>query len=262
MRLVNEEGVDIKESDVDLMEGYVRAGRLLKEHHEAEPAVQEQGHDEYVRFYFEDGKVYEVEGDDDPHVGPDGFVPQEGEEWADVYGADQRWVVDVEGHEAKPAWDEYEDVRMYVLYTEDQKAELEARREAQAVSAAAVEFARIMCSKLEDDEAARCPDLFPAWSGDGVSYSVGDRVRYGGRLWRCLSTHASQATWKPTDAPSLWSAVLALDPQTAVEWVQPGSTNGYPYGQLVTWNGKTWRSMCDGNVWEPGALNTPWAEVA
>ena len=34
MRLVNEEGVDIQESDVDLMEGYVRAGGLLKEHHD------------------------------------------------------------------------------------------------------------------------------------------------------------------------------------------------------------------------------------
>ena len=48
------------------------------------------------------------------------------------------------------------------------------------------------------------------------------------------------------------------------EWEQPGSTNGYSKGDKVTHNGKTWESLVDNNVWEPGVIGTEslWKEVA
>lgn len=45
----------------------------------------------------------------------------------------------------------------------------------------------------------------PPWSGAGVAYKAGDLVTYGGKTYRCLTAHASQAAWTPTAAPSLWT---------------------------------------------------------
>ena len=47
------------------------------------------------------------------------------------------------------------------------------------------------------------------------------------------------------------------------EWEQPDSTNPYMKGDKVTHNGKTWVSLIDNNVWEPGATGTAalWQEV-
>ena len=93
---------------------------------------------------------------------------------------------------------------------------------------------------------------------------MGDRVRYAGNLYRCLTAHTAQAAWTPTDAHSLWAKVLT-DPSGAIlPWVQPDSTNPYAKGDKVTHNGKTWESLVDNNVWEPGAVGTEslWKEVA
>lgn len=104
---------------------------------------------------------------------------------------------------------------------------------------------------LTDEEAMEGVELFPEWRSATV-YTLGQRVRYGGVLYRCLQTHTSQAGWNPVDAPSLWAKVLIEDPNVIPEWEQPDSTNPYAKGDKVTHNGKTWESTCDGNVWEPG----------
>ena len=40
------------------------------------------------------------------------------------------WIIDVPGTEAKEAWDEYEDIQRYVLYTEEELAAKEAEKKA------------------------------------------------------------------------------------------------------------------------------------
>ena len=45
-------------------------------------------------------------------------------------------------------------------------------------------------------------------------------------------------------------------------WKQPLSTNPYRMGDRATHNGKTWESMNDANVWEPGTVDDRiWKEV-
>lgn len=114
-------------------------------------------------------------------------------------------------------------------------------------------------TSLADGDAAEGVELFPAWSGDSVSYIQGDRVRFGGLLYRCLQEHVSQAGWTPEAAPSLWARVLIPDPEIIPDWVQPDSTNPYAKGDKVWHNGKVWLSDLDGNVWEPGVYG--WTEV-
>ncbi len=114
-------------------------------------------------------------------------------------------------------------------------------------------------ASLSDEVALTGVELFPHWNGDGVEYKVDERVSYNGILFKCLQAHTSQATWKPTDAPSLWARVLIPDPEVIPEWEQPDSTNPYMTGDKVTHNGKTWQSDIDNNVWEPGVYG--WSEV-
>lgn len=112
---------------------------------------------------------------------------------------------------------------------------------------------------LTDEQALTVPLIYPAWSGDSVNYVAGDRVMYGGVLYKCLQAHTSQSTWTPTDAPSLWAKVLIPTPGEIPDWEQPSSTNPYAKGDKVKHNGKTWISSVDGNVWEPGVYG--WTEV-
>lgn len=112
---------------------------------------------------------------------------------------------------------------------------------------------------LTDEQALTVPIIYPAWSGESVDYKVGDRVLYGGTLYRCITAHTSQAAWTPTDAPSLWTKVLIPTPGVIPEWEQPDSTNPYSKGDKVKHNGKVWTSDIDGNIWEPGVYG--WSEV-
>lgn len=115
-----------------------------------------------------------------------------------------------------------------------------------------------LAETLDDESAAESVELFPIWATD-TDYTVGDRRRYEGLLYKCLQAHTSQATWNPADAPSLWAKVLNPDPGEIPEWEQPESTNPYMMGDKVRHNEKIWISVIDNNVWEPGIYG--WDEV-
>ena len=106
-----------------------------------------------------------------------------------------------------------------------------------------------------DEQACEVPVLYPAWK-DGVAYEAGERVLYNDVLYKVLTVHTSQADWTPDVSASLFAKVLIPDENTIYPWEQPESTNPYNKGDKVTHNGKTWVSIVDGNVWEPGVPNT------
>lgn len=114
---------------------------------------------------------------------------------------------------------------------------------------------------LTDEQAELVPLVFPAWAA-GRSYAVGDRVRDDGKLYRCVQAHESQEGWEPHATPALW--VRTAPEGDIPEWVQPtGAQDAYAKGDKVRHNGKTWVSLVDGNVWEPGTVGTEalWSEV-
>lgn len=127
---------------------------------------------------------------------------------------------------------------------------------------AALALARIQAASLSDEDALRVPALYPEWA-TAVRYEQGERVLYGGALYRVLQGHLSAANWLPDATPSLYARVLAGQSGEVGEWEQPDSTNPYKKGDKVTHNGKTWVSLVDNNVWEPGATGTStvWQEA-
>ena len=112
---------------------------------------------------------------------------------------------------------------------------------------------------LNDEDALEAKELYPQWSGNGISYKVDDRIRYEGVLYKVLLAHTSQEGWTPSVSPSLFAKVLIPDENTIPEWEQPDSTNPYQIGDKVTHNGKTWENTVANNVWEPGVYG--WSEI-
>jgi hypothetical protein len=114
-------------------------------------------------------------------------------------------------------------------------------------------------AKMPDEEAAKKAVLFPEWDGNGVQYSIGDRVLYKDKLYKVLQNHKSQPDWTPDAAVSLFAEIP--DPETIPDWVQPDSTNPYVKGDKVRFEGKIYESVIDNNVWSPAAYPAGWKEI-
>lgn len=95
MDMYDEQGNPV--TDFDPAKGRLEMQKRIH-HYEAVEAVEEQGHWETVAEYPETG------------------------------GKDVQWVVDVPGVEAREAWDEEETYWLYIPYTEEELAQMEADR--------------------------------------------------------------------------------------------------------------------------------------
>lgn len=114
---------------------------------------------------------------------------------------------------------------------------------------------------LSDEDALEAKELYPQWSGNGISYKVEDKVRYNGILYKVLLAHTSQEAWTPIAAPSLFTKVLIPDENIIPEWEQPESTNPYMKGDKVTFDSKIYESVIDNNIWSPSTYPAGWKEV-
>lgn len=81
-------------TDFDLAKGYLKYDKLFIAHHDETKARKEQGHYETITEY------------------PNG-------------GKDVKWIIDVPAVEAKDPYDEYEDIQIYVPYSEEEIANRE-----------------------------------------------------------------------------------------------------------------------------------------
>lgn len=112
--------------------------------------------------------------------------------------------------------------------------------------------------KLTDEEAAEAVTLFPSWK-PGTDYAADTRVKYGGKLWKCITAHTSQEGWNPSDTPALW-----------VEVAKPGEyreikdamlpTEAFALGEIGWYGDKShlYKSLMDGNVYTPVTYPAGW----
>lgn len=100
MRIFNQDKtIELSDYSIDLSKGYLTNDKLFVKHHEPIQAIAEQGHYVTVKEYSNGGK-------------------------------DVKWVVDIAGVEAKDAYDEYEDIQVYIPYTKEElKNILRSKRE-------------------------------------------------------------------------------------------------------------------------------------
>lgn len=111
----------------------------------------------------------------------------------------------------------------------------------------------------DDADALEMIPLFPRWAYP-KAYIVGERISYDGLLYKCVQAHTSQADWTPDVTPALWVRVSV---EEFPEWVQPqGAADAYNKGDKVTFEGKHYISLIDGNVWSPAVYPAGWEIVA
>ena len=59
---------------------------------------------------------------------------------------------------------------------------------------------------IDGNEALTAKKLYPTWT-ENTAYTVGFKVQYNDKLWRCIQAHTSVATWEPENAASLWEQI-------------------------------------------------------
>ena len=115
---------------------------------------------------------------------------------------------------------------------------------------------------LADEDALEAVELFPSWEG-GKAYAIGDRVRYGEKLFKCVQAHTSQDEWTPDATPALWTEVAK--PGEIPVWRQPtGAQDAYNTGDKVWYpdvNTSVYESTIDNNVWSPVDYPQGWQLV-
>ena len=110
MKIYNENKTkELVDSELDFEKGYLKADKLFIKHHEAIPEVRAKtaeqvaeelrAHGEEVRLNERDGRWYRTLR-----------IYENG-------GRDVEEIFPIEYKPAKPAYDEYEDIEVYVLYT-------------------------------------------------------------------------------------------------------------------------------------------------
>lgn len=120
---------------------------------------------------------------------------------------------------------------------------------------------------MTDEQYEKYGWLFKEWNGNNVSYSLDEKVRYEGKIYKCIQAHVSQPQWNPVDAASLWANVLippGPDPHDIPVWVQPSSTNPYMMNDMVKYpdeNGSIYKSTIDNNIWSPETYPQGWTLV-
>jgi hypothetical protein len=112
---------------------------------------------------------------------------------------------------------------------------------------------------LSDIDALEVPTLFQFWEAN-KEYTTDIRVCYNEKLYKCITSHTSQADWTPDAAASLW--VRIDDPSIEYpEWRQPtGAHDSYAVGAKVTYNNKKWINTINANTYAPDVYG--WTEVA
>ena len=99
-------------------------------------------------------------------------------------------------------------------------------------------------------------DPWQAPHGAHDSYREGATVTHDGKTW------VSLIDWN-VHAPGVsgWREVTEGDAPAA--WVQPtGAHDAYQTGDVVSFEGRVYRSTIDGNVWSPSAYPRGWEKVA
>ena len=135
---------------------------------------------------------------------------------------------------------------------------------------AALEFRKAVQYFLENldpdtqlEKILEIPSAYPAYAV-GKAYKVKEIFSYGenavgdAQLYQVLQEHTSAAEWTPDTATSLYKKIGVTE-KGYPEWVQPlGPSDAYNTGDIVSYNGKLYKSMIDGNVWNPESYPAGW----
>ena len=117
----------------------------------------------------------------------------------------------------------------------------------------------------KEDTAVEIASLYPVWAAD-KQYKANDIVQYGTnsvgdpQLYLVLQAHKSQSDWLPDATASLYKK-MGIGESGYPIWTQPlGAVDAYNIGDIVSYNGKLYKSIINANVWAPDVYPAGWEE--
>lgn len=124
-------------------------------------------------------------------------------------------------------------------------------------------FAATLYNK--EETAVEIASLYPVWAAD-KQYKANDIVQYGTnsvgdpQLYLVLQAHKSQSDWLPDATSSLYKK-MGISESGYPIWTQPlCAVDAYNIGDIVSYNGKLYKSIINANVWSPDAYPAGWEE--
>ena len=117
----------------------------------------------------------------------------------------------------------------------------------------------------KEETAVEIASLYPVWAAD-KQYKANDIVQYGTnsvgdpQLYLVLQAHKSQSDWLPDATASLYKK-MGISESGYPIWTQPlCAVDAYNLGDIVSYNGKLYKSIINANVWSPDAYPAVWEE--
>lgn len=100
-----------------------------------------------------------------------------------------------------------------------------------------VAFLKAARLTADDQTAARAVELYLAWAV-GLTVEVGDRLQYGGKLYKVIQAHTTQADWTPDITPALFTVIDVEHAGTIDDPIPASAGMEYIYGKYYI-EGKT-----------------------
>ena len=101
---------------------------------------------------------------------------------------------------------------------------------------------------VDDNTALRMVAFYPEWA-EGQDYTAGYKAQHGGKLWRCIQAHTSQAGWEPENAASLWTEICESHAGTLEDPIPYSGNMALESGKYYMQDGKIYR--CTRNTVNP-----------
>ena len=97
---------------------------------------------------------------------------------------------------------------------------------------------------VDDNTALRMTTFYPEWA-ENTEYTIGYKVQRGGKLWRCIQAHTSQAGWEPENAASLWTEICESHAGTLEDPIPYNGNMALKSGKYYSQDGKVYRCTRD-----------------
>ena len=97
---------------------------------------------------------------------------------------------------------------------------------------------------VDDNTALRMTTFYPEWA-ENTEYTIGYKVQRGGKLWRCIQAHTSQAGWEPENAASLWTEICESHSGTLEDPIPYSGNMALESGKYYSQDGKVYRCTRD-----------------
>ena len=110
-----------------------------------------------------------------------------------------------------------------------------------------VNFIRSSRKTADDQTAVKAMAFYPHWE-EGLEVSVGDRLQYGGKLYKVIQSHTTQADWTPDITPALFT-VIDVEHAGTVDDPIPWALNMECFsGKYYTWEDVLYKCIRDSGI--------------